>query len=119
MVTCLVNADAFAALPPAFKAAFETAANEQMLMMPAKYDAKNPDALRRVIAGGAELRAFPPEVMEACYKASIATFEELAAKSADFKRVYEHWKAFMNTSNQWFQIAEARLDGFRYAAPKW
>ena len=119
METCFVNAAAWNELPKPFQAAFETACNEQTLLMPAKYDAKNPDALRRLIAGGTQLRAFPQPVMDACYKATVETFNELSAKSEDFKRVYEHWKGFMNLSNQWFQVAEFRLDAIRFGAPAW
>jgi TRAP-type mannitol/chloroaromatic compound transport system substrate-binding protein len=119
MITALVNADAWAKLPQLFKDAFVCAANEQNLLMPAKYDDRNPPALRRLVASGVELRAFPQAVMEASYAASKATFDELAAKNEDFKRVYEHWKAFMNASNEWFGVAELRLDGFRVAAQKW
>ena len=119
MESCLVNTAAWAELPQSYKDAFEAAANEQYLLMQAKYDAKNPEGLRRLLAAGTELRAFPQPVMEACYKASVETFAELATKSADFKKVFEHWKAFMNESNQWFQVAEARLDVFRFSAPKW
>jgi TRAP-type mannitol/chloroaromatic compound transport system substrate-binding protein len=119
MESALVNAKAWEALPQQYKYAFETAANEQNLMMIAHYDVKNPEALKRLIAAGTELRAFPQPVMEACYKASVETFNELAAKSENFKRVYEHWKAFMNTSNSWFRVAEHRLDSFRYGAQSW
>jgi TRAP-type mannitol/chloroaromatic compound transport system substrate-binding protein len=119
MISTLVNANAWEALPAQYKAAFETAANEQNLLMQAKYDARNPEALKRLIAGGTELRAFPQPVLEACYKASVETFDDLAAKNSDFKKVYEHWKAFMNQSNQWFRVAEYRLDAFRYGAAAW
>jgi TRAP-type mannitol/chloroaromatic compound transport system substrate-binding protein len=119
MITALVNAEAWSSLPPTFQAAFEAAANEQNLLMPATYDQKNPEALKRLVAGGTELRAFPQPVLEACHKAALETFDELAAKSADFRRVYDHWKAFMNTSNQWFRVAEYRLDAFRYGAHNW
>ena len=119
MITTLVNAKAWEALSPSFKAAFETAANEQHLLMQARYDAANPPALRRLIAGGTELRAFSQPVLEACHKATVETFDELSAKNADFKKVYEHWKAFMNLSNQWFRVAEYRLDAFRYGAGNW
>src|ERR1700755_1628826 len=50
-ITTLVNANAWAALPAQFKTAFEAAANEQNLLMQAKYDARNPEALKRLIAG--------------------------------------------------------------------
>jgi TRAP-type mannitol/chloroaromatic compound transport system substrate-binding protein len=119
MITALVSAKAWDALPQQFKDAFEAAANEQNLLMNAKYDAKNPEALKRLLAGGTELRAFPQPVMEACYAASVDTFNELAAKGENFRRVYEHWKAFMNASNAWFRVAEYRLDAFRFGAPNW
>jgi len=119
MITAFANATAWEALPAQFKVAFETAANEQNLLMQAKYDARNPEALRRLIAGGTELRAFPQPVLEACYKASLETFDEIASKNATFKTVYDHWKAFMNQSNSWFRVAEYRLDAFRYSASGW
>jgi TRAP-type mannitol/chloroaromatic compound transport system substrate-binding protein len=83
--------------------------------MVAKYDAKNPEALRRLVAQGAELRQFPRPVMEACYKATQQTIEELSAKSADFKKVYDAWQKFIAESNLWFRVAENGLDSFRYA----
>ncbi len=119
MITTLVNAKAWEALPAPFKAAFEVAANEQNILMQAKYDAVNPEALRRLIGGGTQLRAFPQPVLEACYKASVETFDDFATKSSDFKKVYEHWKTFMNQSNSWFRVAEFRLDAFRYGAAPW
>ena len=119
MITALVNAKAWDALPQQFKDAFEVAANEQNLLMNAKYDARNPDALKRLLAGGTELRSFPQPVMEACYNAAVETFNELAAKSENFRRVYEHWKTFMNASNSWFRVAEYRLDAFRFGASNW
>ena len=115
--TTLVNAKAWDALPQQFKDAFEVAANEQNLLMNAKYDARNPEALKRLLAGGTELRAFPQPVMEACYKATVETFQRAGRQERDFRRVYEHWKAFMNASNSWFRVAEYRLDAFRYGAP--
>ena len=46
-------------------------------------------------------------------------FNEMAGKSEDFRRVYDHWKTFMNASNSWFRVAEYRLDAYRYGAPNW
>ena len=39
--------------------------------MPAKYDEQNPQALRRLIASGTNLRPFPRSVMEAAEKAKV------------------------------------------------
>jgi TRAP-type mannitol/chloroaromatic compound transport system substrate-binding protein len=114
-VTTIVNTQAWSALPNSFKAAYETAANEQNLLMVAKYDAKNPDALRRLVGQGAELRAFPRPVLEACYNATTATLDETAASNPDFAKIYEHWKKFRDDSNLWFRVAENTLDNTRYA----
>jgi TRAP-type mannitol/chloroaromatic compound transport system substrate-binding protein len=114
-VSLLVNLQAWEALPPTYKAAFDVACVEQNLQMPANYDAKNPKALRRLIAGGAELKRFPPAVMAACYKAAFDTYDELAAKSEDFKKIYESWLPFLAESNLWFRVAENTLDNYRYS----
>ena len=95
--------------------ALETASTEQTLLMMAKYDAKNPEALRRLLAAGVQLRQFPRPVMDACYKATFETYEELAAKNPDFKQIYESWQKFLAESNLWFRVAENTLDNYRFA----
>ncbi len=117
--TTLVNLAAWDALPPQFKAAFETAANEQQLLMIAKYDVVNVEALKRLIAAGVQVKQFPKAVMDACYKATVQTYEELSAKDEDFRRLYAEWRKFANDSNSWFRVAEHTLDSYRFAAPDW
>ena len=46
--------------------------------MQAKYDARNPGALRRLVSGGAQLRPFPQELLEASYKAANELYDELS-----------------------------------------
>ena len=114
-VTLLVNLKAWEALPASYKAAFEVACVEQNLQMPANYDAKNPKAFLRLLRGGAELKRFPSVVLAACYKAAFDTYDELAAKNEDFKRIYESWLPFLTESNLWFRVAENTLDNYRYS----
>jgi TRAP-type mannitol/chloroaromatic compound transport system substrate-binding protein len=114
-VTLLVSLRHWEALPASYRAALETACAEATVLMMAKYDAKNPEALRRLVAAGVQLRQFPRPVMDACYKAAFETYEELAAKNADFKMVYESWQRFLADSNLWFRVAENTLDNYRYA----
>ena len=45
-----------------------------------------------------------------------AVYDEIAAKNAKFKKVYEPWKAFRNDEVAWFQVAENRFDNFMIAA---
>jgi TRAP-type mannitol/chloroaromatic compound transport system substrate-binding protein len=112
-ITSLVNAAAWESLPTTFKNAFEAAANEQTMLMMAKYDAVNPAALKRLIAAGTQLRVYPRPVLEACYQATLDTFSEFSHKSADFRRIHESWVKFRDELNQWFRVAEFTMDSFR------
>jgi TRAP-type mannitol/chloroaromatic compound transport system substrate-binding protein len=115
MVTLIINQKAWDALPPAYQQAVEAAAAEQTLVMLAKYDAKNPDALKRLIGGGAQLRRFPRPVLDACYKATNEFFEEQSAKSPEFKKIYQSWSKFRDEQNAWFRVAEQTLDDYRFS----
>jgi len=117
--TTLVNLAAWNALSPHFKTIFETAANEQQLLMVAKYDVVNVAALKRLVGAGVQVKQFPRPVLDACYKATVQTYEELSAKDEDFRRLYAAWRTFANDSNQWFRVAEYSLDSYRFAAPPW
>lgn len=85
------------------------AANGDML---ASYDAKNPPALRRLVAGGAELRQFSRDILSACFDASNATYEELSAKNPTFKKIRESQVAFRKDAYLWAQITEYTFDTF-------
>jgi TRAP-type mannitol/chloroaromatic compound transport system substrate-binding protein len=115
MNTLLVNKRHHEALPQWYRDALDAACNEQNCLMIAKYDAKNPEGLRKIVAAGVQVRQFPRPVLDACYKASFETFEELSAKNEDFKKIYEPWRKFLAESNFWFRIAEGTLDSYRYA----
>jgi TRAP-type mannitol/chloroaromatic compound transport system substrate-binding protein len=115
--TLLVNLKHWEALPPSLKVALEMACAENTVLTMAKYDAKNPEALRRLVAGGTQVRAFPRPVLDACFKATIETNEELAAKNEDFKLIYDSWLKFLNESNLWFRVAENTLDNYRFSTP--
>jgi TRAP-type mannitol/chloroaromatic compound transport system substrate-binding protein len=78
----------------------------------AKYDARNPGALRKLIAGGTELRAFSQPIMEASLKESNEVNAETAAANADFKKVLESMQAFRNEEYFWWQVAEYSYDTF-------
>ena len=81
----------------------------------ARYDVLNPAALRRLVAGGAQLRPFPREVMQAAYKSAFELYDETAAENPRFKKVYDHFRTFRDTQLQWFRVAENTYDNFVYA----
>jgi TRAP-type mannitol/chloroaromatic compound transport system substrate-binding protein len=103
-------------LPKAYKAVVESAAVHASMEMTAKYDAKNPAALRRLVGAGAQLRPFSQDVMEAAFKASNEVYDEISAKNADFKKMYENLRAFRNEEYLWWQVAEYTFDNFMIRA---
>ncbi|MEN3930429.1 TRAP transporter substrate-binding protein [Microvirga sp. W0021] len=108
----MINDKKFAELPKTYQDAVKAAAAVVNQDMIAKYDARNPGALRRLLGSGATLRAFSQEIMEASYKASQEVFAEISAKNEDFKKVIESTTAFRNEEYLWFQVAEYSYDNF-------
>src|SRR5262249_62082441 len=104
-----VNVRAWEALSEVHRAMLEAACNEQTLLMMAKYDARNPEALRRLVAAGVQLRTFPRPVMDAAYKATFETYDELSAKNPEFKQIYESWRKVLAELNIWFRVAGNNL----------
>jgi TRAP-type mannitol/chloroaromatic compound transport system substrate-binding protein len=76
-------------------------------------------AMQRLILRGAKLRPFPKEVLDACYAAAYSLYDELAAENARFKKIYEDWTAFRNSSGNWLRIVENSYDGYVYERLKW
>lgn len=89
-----INAKAYAALPAEFQAIVDAATTVAARDMTAKYDAFNPIALKRLVAAKTQLKAFPKEIMDAGYKASMEVFAEHEAKSPEFKTIHQDMRAF-------------------------
>ncbi|MBN9612490.1 MAG: hypothetical protein J0H64_03330 [Actinobacteria bacterium] len=69
-----------------------------------------------LIAGGAVLRAFPKSMLDAAYKVTQDVYRELGAKSADFKKVHDHYFAFQREQIPWFRVNENSFDDFMASA---
>jgi TRAP-type mannitol/chloroaromatic compound transport system substrate-binding protein len=108
----LINLAKWNELPKHYQAILLGAGTQANCVQLAKYDARNPAALRKLIAGGAELRAFSQPLLEACLKASNEVNAETAAGNPDFKKVLESMQAFRNEEYFWFQVAEYSYDTF-------
>ena len=111
----LINEKKWAELPKHYQSALEAACAEANVHMLARYDAKNPEALKRLVGSGTQLRLFPRPVMEACEKAAFELYDELSEKSAHWKRIYPGWKKFRDEQYQWFRVAEYGFDNFSYS----
>jgi TRAP-type mannitol/chloroaromatic compound transport system substrate-binding protein len=116
MLNFFINSDKWASLPKAYQAVMQNAAQLAHNDMQAKYDARNPAALKRLVAGGAQLRPFSPEVMAACFKASQELYVETAAANPVFKKVHDQYMAFRGDQYLWWQVAEFNYDNFMVRA---
>jgi TRAP-type mannitol/chloroaromatic compound transport system substrate-binding protein len=122
----LVNLGEWGKLPKEYQNILEAACWEANTWMVAKYDAQNPAALKRLIAGGTQLRGFSKDIMNACYNASEELYRETSEKSPAFKKIYESMKKFQDEQLLWFRVAEKGFDDFMHtvhtikpgAAPK-
>ena len=115
-IDLFVNTAAWEKLPKDYKAILEAACFEANIDMPAKYDAVNPGALRKLVGAGVQLRPFSRELMQACYGAANEVFDETAAKNPAFKKVYEPWRKFRDEEVLWFRVAEGNFDQFMASA---
>jgi TRAP-type mannitol/chloroaromatic compound transport system substrate-binding protein len=100
-------------LPKAYQSAIITASNDTWVWTTSKYDAVNPPALKRLVAAGAVLHAFPQPVLEACYKAATDIYANLSATNPHFKKMYESLVPFRNDGYAWLQVAELGFDSFQ------
>jgi TRAP-type mannitol/chloroaromatic compound transport system substrate-binding protein len=107
-----VNKKAWDALPKEYQSMLHAAAHAGNEWMLAKYDAQNPAAIRRLVAGGTQLRAFSREMMDASYKAANELYAETNAKNAAFKKVFDSYMGFRDESIGWFRVTENSFDDF-------
>ena len=90
----------------------EAAASHAHVVMQARYDALNPNALKQLVGAGTKLRPFPTDVMNAAFKEAMALYEELNAKNESWKKIYADYSKFRADQNLWFRFTEATFDNF-------
>jgi TRAP-type mannitol/chloroaromatic compound transport system substrate-binding protein len=115
-LSLFVNLDKWNELPPGYKSVLNTAAGYAAADMLAKYDAQNPAALRRLVANGAQLRAFPQDLLQESYKAATGLYAEMGANNPTFKKILDHQMAFRNQVYPWTQISDFSYDSLMLLA---
>jgi TRAP-type mannitol/chloroaromatic compound transport system substrate-binding protein len=110
-----VNQKAYDALTPEYKAIINNASAMAHVDMQAKYDGRNPGALKQLVAAGTKLHAFPKDVMDASFKAAMEVYAELNSTNPAWKKIYEDYSAFRRDQNLWFRFTENRFDDFMQA----
>ena len=110
----MVNKAEYDKLPKEYQNILEAACWEGNTWMVAKYDAQNPAALKRLIGGGTQLRAFSKDILTASYKAALEVYKEAGEKSPAFKKIYDSMTAFRAEQLLWFRVAEKGFDDFMH-----
>jgi TRAP-type mannitol/chloroaromatic compound transport system substrate-binding protein len=111
-----INQKAYDALSAEYKAMVEAAASHAHVEMQARYDARNPLALKQLVAAKAQLVQMPKTVMDAAFQASMAIYSELNEKNPAWKKVYADYSKFRADQNLWFRFTEATFDRYMQAA---
>ena len=114
-LTLYVNSKAWDSLSTEYKAMLECAAATAHTDMQAKYDAKNPLALKELVASGVKLQRMPKDVMDAAFKGANDLYNELSQKNANWKKIYADFSAFRKDQNLWFRFAEMGFDSYMQA----
>ena len=73
------NLERWNKLPPAYQTIVRNAADMTNHWVLARYDTLNPVALKRLLVEGAQLKPFPPAVLDACRKAADEVYAEIGA----------------------------------------
>ncbi|MEZ4866822.1 MAG: TRAP transporter substrate-binding protein [Caldilineaceae bacterium] len=107
-----INLDQWNSLPTIYQEIVKTAAFEANTTMLARYDARNNEALQRLIDGGTQLRAYSDEILQAASAAAEELYAEFSANDADFKRIFEQWDAFRKGIRAWHNINELSFSRF-------
>jgi TRAP-type mannitol/chloroaromatic compound transport system substrate-binding protein len=107
-----INDKAFNSLPPEYKTIIEAAASFAHTEMQAKYDARNPKALKELVAAKTQVLPFPKDVMDLAFKESMKLYAEISKTNPAWKKIYDDYAAFRKDQNLWFRFTEARFDGF-------
>jgi TRAP-type mannitol/chloroaromatic compound transport system substrate-binding protein len=110
-----INTRSWESLSAENKAIVEAAAALTHMDTQAKYDARNPVALKQLVATGAKLRAFPQDMMSEAFKHANDIYGETSAKNVGFKKIYEDLVKFRADQNLWFRFTEATFDRFMQA----
>ena len=111
-VHAFTNLDKWNSLPKNYQTILQNAMTNANTWMAARYDMVNPAALKRLVAGGTQLRPFTNEVLDACLKATNELWGEISPKNADFKKTIDAMQAYRSDEYLWWQVAEYTFDSF-------
>ena len=103
----IINKKALEALPKDLQSIVLNACKVVNQDMLAEYTARNNSALHTLVTQHhVQLREFPDDVLRKLKKLSDEVVQELAAKDADSKKIYESFVTFRDQAKAWHDISE-------------
>ena len=89
-----INVAKWNELPKTYQAMVTAACAVAAGDLTAKYDAYNARSIKRLVAAGAQLRPFSPEILDASFKATNELYAEIGAKNERFKKLHDSiWRS--------------------------
>jgi TRAP-type mannitol/chloroaromatic compound transport system substrate-binding protein len=113
-----INLNEWNKLPLQYQDVIKTAAYEANATMLARYDARNNQALQRLLNSGVQLRPYSEEILRAAEKAAFALYDDFAAQDPDFKAVYQEWQQFRDRISAWDKLNQGSFTNFVYSQIK-
>jgi len=101
-----VNARAWAELPEDYRRLVQLAAADAHVWVQAAYDARNPVAMKQLLAEGARLMRMPRELMDAAWRETEALYAELDRRNPHWKRIFADYRRFHRDQLAWHRLAE-------------
>jgi TRAP-type mannitol/chloroaromatic compound transport system substrate-binding protein len=102
----LVNKSAFEELPEDLQRIVRTGAYRSNIWMLSQFEAKNSEYLKKMIAEGVKFLRFPDNVLDTLRKYSKEVIDEVVAKDAMSKKVYDSFHTFREKIARWSDISE-------------
>lgn len=112
MLHAQVNKAKWDDLPATYRTVLGAAATEATAFIIGRYDAQNPQALKRLQAAKIQLRPFSEATMDVCFRAANEVYAEIGDKNEEFRKIWESIKAFRADQYLWLQVAESTYDNY-------
>jgi TRAP-type mannitol/chloroaromatic compound transport system substrate-binding protein len=112
MIHVHVNKQKWEELPANYKSILKAAASEANVFTLGRYDAQNPQALKRLVANGTQLRPFSEAILDVCFKSANEVYADISGKNEDFKKIWDSIRAFRGDQYLWLQLADNTYDTY-------
>jgi TRAP-type mannitol/chloroaromatic compound transport system substrate-binding protein len=107
---CIVNREAFNALPGDLQAIIELACASTNDKMTAEFTARNARSLQQLVSEGeVEIRPFPDDVLRQLRMITDEVVAELVAEDPNAAKIYASFAAYRDTVSKWTAISEQAM----------